>query len=65
MNDGKQLVIEAEFDDGSIGYGRVRCSGSWAVMCLACSLKHGWGLGTGRGQAYQRTPDGVFVKVGG
>lgn len=42
--------------------------GPWATMCQWCYLKRGNGLGTGRGQCYDRKDiDGVayWVKVEG
>jgi len=39
--------------------------GPWAIMCLRCSVLHGTGLGQGRGQKYQKQPDGKWLKVGG
>lgn len=33
--------------------------GSWAHMCLRCYAAHGVGLGTGRGQEYDRTGEKV------
>ena len=38
--------------------------GCWANMCLSCHLEHGFGLGTGRGQAYEKV-NGEFLKMGG
>ena len=35
--------------------------GPWGVMCRDCHKEHGWGLGLGRGQLYDK--DGV--KIGG
>lgn len=39
--------------------------GPWGNMCPSCHGSHGCGLGTGRGQKYQRQPDGRWLKVGG
>lgn len=40
-------------------------SGPWGNICHTCYLKHGVGLGTGRGQKYERQPDGRWLKVAG
>ena len=34
--------------------GRLRGTGSWAIMCPDCHSDHGIGIGTGRGQLYER-----------
>lgn len=52
--------IKDEFVDG-----RVQGISSWALLCLVCHREHGVGLGTGRGQRYQRQPNGSFTKVEG
>lgn len=39
--------------------------GPWANMCLSCFETKGIGLGTGRGQLYENTANGQFVKVAG
>jgi hypothetical protein len=44
--------------------GRTRM-GPWACMCLMCHRSHGVGLGTGKGQQYQRNADGKFEKIAG
>lgn len=44
--------------------GMVRGSG-WALMCPACHSQNGVGLGTGKGQRYQKAVDGNFYKVEG
>lgn len=36
--------------------------GPWANMCLACHDKHGYGLGTGKGQLFRKMMDGHFYK---
>lgn len=51
--------IKDEFVDG-----RTRM-GPWANMCPSCARTIGVGLGTGKGQRYQREPDGRFAKVEG
>jgi hypothetical protein len=38
-------------------------SGLWAVLCQRCFSAYGIGLGTGKGQKYEKQPDGQFVKV--
>lgn len=45
--------------------GQVKEVSSWAYMCSECHEKHGVGLGMGKGQRYEKQPDGSFVKVGG
>jgi hypothetical protein len=32
-------------------------SGPWANMCIPCFMRHGVGLGTGKGQMYRRSLD--------
>jgi hypothetical protein len=54
-----QSQIGDSFVDGAT-YG-----GPWAIMCLACLSGSGRGLGTGRGQRYDKGSDGEFVKVKG
>jgi hypothetical protein len=40
--------------------------GPWANMCQSCHRRKGVGLGTGKGQKYQRDPQtGEFVKIEG
>ena len=38
--------------------------GPWAIMCPACQVERGVGLGTGRGQMYRRDGE-TFKKVEG
>jgi len=45
--------------------GRTRAPGSWANMCLLCHSVYGVGLGTGRGQLYEKQADGRWLKVEG
>jgi len=52
--------ITDKFVDGSL---RTYC-GQWANVCIPCHEKHGSGLGTGRGQLYQRQGED-FVKIEG
>ena len=35
----------------------------WAFMCVSCHKKYGVGLGTGRGQHYAKTAEGVWEKL--
>lgn len=39
--------------------------GPWAVMCEQCFAKYGTGLGTGRGQCYELSKEGSFLKTAG
>jgi hypothetical protein len=39
--------------------------GPWATMTPASHKKHGVGLGTGKGQRYDKQPDGRWLKVKG
>jgi hypothetical protein len=48
-------ISDKPFVDGKL------VGGPWALMCEACHRQFGIGLGTGRGQRYDR--DGV--KIGG
>lgn len=52
-------VIKDGFVDGKTKMG------PWANMCAACAKRYGVGLGTGRGQRYERQADGRFMKVEG
>jgi len=38
-------------------------SGPWGVMCLGCHKIHGVGLGTGKGQQYEKQMSGRWLKV--
>lgn len=40
-------------------------NGPWAYMCVSCHKVHGRGFGLGKGQKYQKKPDGSFTKVEG
>jgi len=51
--------IENEFVDGKTLFG------PWANMCMTCHLINGVGLGTGKGQHYQKDENGKFVKISG
>ena len=39
--------------------------GPWAILCPACHVKYGLGVGTGRGQRYKRQGDGRWLRVEG
>lgn len=39
--------------------------GPWAVMCPDCHEAYGRGLGVGRGQRYERQPNGAWLKTEG
>ena len=54
----KKLILKT-FVDGKTKYG------PWATMCLSCYHGFGVGLGTGRGQRYDKQPSGQFVKTEG
>jgi hypothetical protein len=49
----QQDIVEKPFVDGKTTFG------PWVNMCLACHRDQGYGLGTGRGQRYDK--DGVKV----
>lgn len=51
--------ITDEFVDGNVR------GLSWACMCPQCHASRGGGLGTGRGQRYERQDDGRWLKTGG
>lgn len=40
-------------------------AGPWGLLCPSCHRKHGIGLGTGRGQEYERQADNRWLKIGG
>jgi hypothetical protein len=52
-------LITDQFIDGAT------LAGPWAIMSPASYSAHGVGLGTGRGQKYQRTGDGRWKKIEG
>lgn len=52
--------ITDEFVDG-----KLRGQVAWGVLCPGCHKKHGVGLGLGKGQKYQKAPDGSWPKVEG
>jgi len=39
--------------------------GPWACMCKICFSRYGLGLGTGRGQQYEKQPSGEWLKTQG
>jgi len=39
--------------------------GPWGNMCLTCHRRVGVGLGTGKGQKYEKQDDGKWLKVAG
>jgi hypothetical protein len=49
--------VEGTFVDGKT------TMGPWATMCVPCHKKWGVGIGTGRGQKYERQADGKWSKV--
>ena len=40
-------------------------AGPWANMCPKCYGFYGRGLGTGKGQKYEKQPNGTFLKTAG
>lgn len=48
----------------SVMYDARTHSGPWGCLCPTCYRVHGVGLGTGKGQKYERQ-DGKYVKVAG
>jgi len=51
--------ITTNFVDGLI------VLGAWANVCLDCHKKFGCGLGVGKGQKYEKQPNGKFLKIAG
>jgi hypothetical protein len=45
--------------------GRLAVTGSWGILDLGCHRTHGVGVGTGKGQVYERQTDGRWLKVEG
>lgn len=39
--------------------------GSWATIDLKCHAEHGVGTGVGKGQVYEKQPDGRWLKIEG
>jgi hypothetical protein len=54
-----KVKLADTFIDGKTSYG------PWGNLCPACHARHGVGLGTGKGQRYQRQPDGRWLKTQG
>ncbi len=48
------------FIDGKVGR-----FGSWAIMCNSCHISSGTGLGTGKGQKFEKQPNGSWLKIEG
>lgn len=46
------LPVNKVFVDGSTKFG------PWGKMCLNCHELYGWGFGVGRGEKYEKQPDG-------
>jgi len=53
------VPIENEFIDGKTR------GGPWAIMTPRSFRQHGSGIGQGRGQKYQKQPDGKWKKIDG
>lgn len=51
--------IKKEFIDGAT------MQGPWAIMCSMCHRMYGLGIGTGKGQLFQKQKDSSFKKVDG
>lgn len=51
--------LETAFVDGRLRFG------GWGMFCVTCHEQFGIGLGTGRGQKYEKQPSGVWLKTGG
>lgn len=45
--------------------GATKPKGRWGIMGLGCHRVHGLGLGTGKGQLYERQDDGRYLKIEG
>ena len=39
--------------------------GPWGCLCPSCHALHGYGIGQGRGQRYERDNNGNYIKTGG
>lgn len=57
---GIDLTVRSFFVDGQVGH-----SGEWRDMCSQCFFAKGAKIGWGKGQLYQRQPDGRWLLVGG
>lgn len=53
------LTLRSVFVDGATR------QGPWANMCMSCHRIYGHGLGTGRGQQYEKQQDGRWLKTAG
>lgn len=53
--------IQSTFIDGRIP----AMGGSWGCMCPECHAVNGVGLGKGRGQQFEKQPDGRWLKTAG
>jgi hypothetical protein len=40
-------------------------NGQWGLIDLKCHAAHGVGVGKGKGQVYERQPDGRWLKIEG
>lgn len=58
VNDDLGVPIDDVFIDGRTIFG------PWGRMAPATHKQIGCGLGSGRGQMYQKQPDGRWLKVG-
>ena len=56
-DDDLGLPIINAFIDGATTFG------PWAIMSPASHKRYGKGLGAGRGQRYEKQPDGRWMKV--
>lgn len=54
----RSFAGEDKMFDAATAYG-------WANLCERCFRDHGRGLGTGRGQRYERQNDGRWLKTAG
>ena len=45
--------------------GKTVMGGRWGIMSPAAHAIYGMGTGTGRGQMYQKQPDGRWLKIAG
>ena len=52
-------VIGSTFVDGRT------TQGPWGCLCPQCHSRYGVGLGTGRGQRYDKQADGRWLKTAG
>jgi hypothetical protein len=54
-----KMKIWSFFVDGKTSHG------PWGILCPSCHRIYGVGLGTGRGQKYERQEDGRWLKIEG